>query len=286
MLIPKRDPIFPAFQRKVAACMDSLVGLVQPHKHAPGPFSSSRVTHERPFLDGSARLGGVTVGITFSELHTIRPNTGIELIQVVDFDGNTNLESVLWRRWLLKWLRIELQGPALNTRVTGGGLPIDLRLFGLAATGDAVDRKAHEAVSYTVEAKVHASDLVFLVGSGTAAAIAGMMGTGVTGQVAQYIVLGCSYAIPVVGGLIALSSLRWMEKVLASKTTPASMKLVAVAHTVSDFARIVFPVAGTLANAALVGVSLAIQHQYHLKLVEKAKEARARHLDPDPPPAV
>ncbi len=198
MLIPKRDPILPGLQRKVALCLDSLVGLIQPHKHESGPFASSRVTHERPFLDGSARLGGLTVGVTFSELHTIRPNNGIELIQVVDFHGNSNIESVLWRKPLMRGARIELQGPALNTRVTGGGLPIDLRLVGVAVTGDAVDRKAHEAVSYTAEAKIHASDLVFLVGSGTAATIAGMMGTGLTGTVAHYVVLGCSYAIPVV----------------------------------------------------------------------------------------
>ncbi len=285
MLIPKRDPIFPVFQAKVAACMDSLVGLVQPHKDTQKTFAESRVTHERPFLDGSVRLGGMTVGVTLSELHTIRPNTGIELIQVVDFDGNSNLESVLWRKILTKLMRIEVQGPALNTRVTGGGLPLDLRIVGLALTGDAVDRKAHEAVSYTVEAKVHASDLVFLVGSGTAAAIAGMMGTGVTGTAVQYLVQGCSYAIPVVGGLIALSSLRWMQKVLASKTAPTPMKAVAVAHTVSDFARIVFPVAGTLANAALVGVSLALQHRYHEKLLAKAAHAHVRTPDAPPPAA-
>ncbi len=278
VLIPKRDPIFPALQRKVASCLDAVVSVLQPHKHGDGPFASSRVTHERPFLDGSVRLGGMTVGVTFSELHTIRPNTGIEIIQTVDFDGNSNIETVLWRKILAKFLRVELQGPALNTRVTGGGLPIDLRVFGVAATGDLVDRKAHEAVSYTVEAKVHASDLVFLVGSGTAAAIAGMMGTGVTGTVVQTIVQGCSYAIPVVGGLIALSSLRWMQKVLHSEA-PTSMKAVAVAHTISDFARIVFPVAGTLANAALVGISLAIQHRYHEKLLERARVARV-HTEP------
>lgn len=266
-VFPKREPLLPNVHEAAGKVVDAVARHIQPHKHAHHALTKSRVTHERPFLDGSVRLGGLTVGVTFSELHSIRAKEGVEFIQVVDFDGNSNLETVLWRKPLMQGARVELQGPALNTRVTGGGLPIDLRIVGVGITGDAVDQKSHEAVSYTAEAKLHASDLVFLVGSGAAATIAGMLGTGVTGTVAQYIVQGCAYAVPVVGSLIALSSMRWAEKVLASKKVPGSFKAIAVAHAVSDCARIFFPVAGTLANVALVGVSLALQHRHHLKFL-------------------
>lgn len=253
-----------------SAVFDRVVRLVHVHKHAKRAVDESKVTHERPFLDGSTRLGGLTVGVTVSELHAIRAKEGIEFIQVVDFDGNSNLETVLWRKPIMQGARIELQGPAINTRATGGGLPLDFRILGVGITGDAVDAKAHEAVSYTVEAKVHASDLVILGGSGVAAAFAGMTGAGVGGMLARVIVDGCALAVPVVGGLIALSSVKWAHKVLRSKVVPTSRKVTAAAHAASDCARIMFPVVGTLANAALVGVSLALQHKHRLDIRARA----------------
>src|SRR5690242_11443523 len=90
-LLASREPLFPLLQRGLTAAVDRVAATMHVDKHVRKATETSRVTHERPFIDGSTTLGGVTVGLTISELHAIRAREGVEFIQVVDLEGNSNL---------------------------------------------------------------------------------------------------------------------------------------------------------------------------------------------------
>lgn len=270
----------PSLRTVALRVVDSIVRSVHPTKH--DPFGPSRLTHERAFLETAGRLPGCQVGITISELHQLRSQKGIEIIQVVSNNGNSNIESVLWRHALASKQRIELQGPALNTRADGG-LPLDVRLFGIGLTGDAVDLKAKEAVSYTAEVKVHVSDLVMLGGPGAAAKAAQILSAGTSGEVASVVAATCAAAVPVVGGLIALSSARWAHKILGSRRSSTATKVLAVAHAISDGVRIFAPLIGTIGNAALVGIALWNQRRGHTLAPATDMERRTPDTASSPP---
>jgi hypothetical protein len=112
-------------------------------------------TQERVIGDVSGSFFGVGVGVTVSQLDLVRKNThGLELIQVVNPDGSSNIETVLGRLPLSHNHRIELQGPALNTSLTPGELPVGARFIGVGLTSDVTSAMDHDALSYTVEVKL------------------------------------------------------------------------------------------------------------------------------------
>ncbi len=253
---------------KIAAAMDRVLDKIAPIR-----------THERVLSEAKGSVFGVEVGVTFSQLDLVRKNThGMEWVQVVGQDGSSNLELLL-KRWHLKHNhRIELQGPALNTSLTPGELPIGARFIGVGLTSDLTSAMDHDAVSYTVEVKLterSVAELAASVGAGTAAsaaeAIASVAGSEVA-KVVGDIVLG---AVPILSALLAVSSARRAIHVLRDDSASKEMKAFAVGHAIGDAVRVVFPLAGTLINVGLVGAAALagwVHHRY------------TKHAEPTGPP--
>ena len=253
-------------------------------KHEPRPLTAAtdklldRVapmrTHERVITDLGGSFFGINVGVTVSQLDLVRKNThGVEVIQVVNPDGSSNLETVLGRMSIGHNHRVELQGPALNTSLTPGELPVGARFVGVGLTSDVTSAMDHDAVSYTVEVKLTERSVVELAalgGPGAAAlaadALAGVAGAGV-GAVVADVLLG---AVPVLSAALAFSSARRAWHVLHDPTASREMKAFAVAHTIGDTVRIFAPLAGTLINASLVGVA-ALCGWVHLRHTKHAE---------------
>lgn len=253
-------------------------------KHEPTPLAVARTTdklldriapmrtHERVITDLSGSFFGIGIGVTVSQLDLVRKNIrGVELIQVVNPDGSSNVETVLGRIGIGHNHRVELQGPALNTSLTPGELPVGARFIGVGLTSDVTSAMDHDAVSYTVEVKLterSVIELAALGGAGAAAiaadALESMMSAGVAAVVADT-VLG---AVPVLSAALAFTSVRRAWHVLQDPTASREMKAFAVAHTIGDTVRIFAPLVGTLINASLVGVAalcgwVHLRHTHH-----------------------
>jgi hypothetical protein len=261
---------------------DAIGKKIAPAKHDPDPPGPNIITHERV-------LGNITVPTPFgtfnvnpSELHQIRPQKGggVELIQVVDPDGSTGLETVFWRFPLIKGWRIELQGPGVYTK--------GARFFGIGFTKDAIDEKAHEAASITVELKLTEADvarLASLAGPGVAAAVSESISATASSGVAAIVGHALAGAVPVVSALIALSTAHWAYKTLKDPDASTTDKTLAVAHAISDAVRIVLPMVGTVANVALVGISLGLKWWQRKR--QQAEQAATQQTGPPPaPPAL
>ncbi len=240
-------------------------------RHEPTPLGVARTadklldriapmrTHERVISDVGGSFFGIGVGITISQLDLVRKNThGVEIIQVVNADGSANVETVLGRLGLGHNHRIELQGPALNTSVTPGELPLGARFVGVGLTSDITSAMDHDAVSYTVEVKLterSVLELAALGGAGAAALAAdvleGVVGVGVAAVVADAVLA----SVPVLSALLAVTSARRAWHVLHDPTASREMKAFAVAHTLGDTVRVFAPFLGTLMNAGLVGIA-------------------------------
>lgn len=236
-------------------------------------------THERVMTEVKGSLFGFEVGITVSQLELNKKGTkGVELIQVVNQDGSSNVETVLGRLPLSKYHRIELQGPALNTSVTPGELPLGARFIGVGLTSDVTSAMDHDAVSVTAEVKITERTVLELatLGGAGAAAIAADALTGIAGATAANLVADCIIgAVPILSGVLAVQSTRRAIHVCRDKTASGEMKAFAVAHAISDAVRVVFPLAGTLGNAALVGIAAALGWIHH---------RHAEHAEPTGPP--
>src|SRR5688572_23125017 len=251
VLVPRARP-----QAKPAPQDDFLLRAakrIAPHKFSEkNPFGPNRITEERPFAEATGSLFGLQVGITFSELHHIRAKQGVELVHVVNPDGlGSNLELVLARKEIGFGQRIELQGPALNTSIAPGQLPIGFRVAGVGLTSDLVDKESKEAVSYTAEVKV--TERTFLEG----ASILGGVGGGLAGHLgssgASWVAQGMSAIVPIVGVALFATSARWAWKVWHDPRKKPIDKALAVAHAASDAVRIALPLPGAIANAAITG---------------------------------
>jgi hypothetical protein len=257
-------------------------------QHQPKPIAEGNVvtklldkvapirTHERVISEVKGSVFGLEVGITLSQLELVRKNThGVEVIQVVNGDGSSNIETVLGRKSLNHNHRIELQGPALNTSVTPGELPLGARFIGVGLTSDVTSAMDHDAVSYTAEVKLTTNSILELAATGgalgaahvAADALQGIAG-GVVGEVLADCIIG---AVPILSAALAFQSARRAIHVCRDESAPKSMKLFAVAHAVSDAVRVVFPLAGTLGNVALVGAA-ALMGWLHVR--------HAKHADP------
>jgi hypothetical protein len=225
------------------------------HGHPEHPHGPKVITHERPVLQGSAFVGLVEVGYTFSELNQIRRDNGFEVVHVVNPDGSSNIETIL-RRFQPEWMhgnRFELQGPALNTSVSGP--PLGARFLGFGLTGDLSTEHSKDALSYTLEVKLtekSAVELAKLATPGIAAEVGKALtgeSLGGVGDVVANVFLG---AVPVISAGIALVSCKHAVDVCKDKSATKEQKAFAIGHALADLVRIVLPIPGTLMNVALV----------------------------------
>ncbi|MCC7386991.1 MAG: hypothetical protein IT384_34455 [Deltaproteobacteria bacterium] len=260
--------------------VDALVTYVAPHKHghdSTDPLGPNIVTHERV-------LGNFTVPTPFgtfnanpSELHQIRPQRGggTELIQVVDPDGSSGLELVFWRMPLIKGWRIELQGLGVYGGPAGTPVPLGARFVGIGLTKDWVDEKAHEAVSVTAELKLTDQDvarLAGLVAPGVGQATAEILAGSAESSIAALVGEALAGAVPIVSGLIALSTARWALRQVRNPKLATADKLLAVGHAIADAVRVVLPMTGVIANVALVGAAIGLKW---LRAHRRPREAQA-----------
>lgn len=252
-------------------------------------------THERVLHDMGGSFFGVQVGVTLSQLELAKRGTsGVEFIQVVNPDGSSNIETVLGRKQLGMGHRIELQGPALNTSLSPGELPVGARFIGVGLTTDVTSTMDHDALSYTVEVKLSEksiAEFAAMGGPGAAAlaadALADVAGTSAAHVVGE-VLLG---AVPVLSAVLAINSARRALHTCRDKTAPAAMKFFAVTHALADAVRIVFPLAGTLANAGLVVAAasagyISARHQQHAAPTgERLGDPPEAPAPPVPPPS-
>jgi hypothetical protein len=235
-------------------------------------------THERVLQDFSANLFGVEVGLTLSQLELVRKNThGVEVVQVVNKDGSSNIETIL-ARWFFKFFRVELQGPAINTSVTPGQSPVGARIVGLGVTNDKTSAMDHDALSYTMEVKLTEKSIAQLaasVGAGTASAVASGIASVAGSEVAKIVgdvVLG---AVPVISVVLAAQSARRAYHMVRDDTASTEMKVFAVSHAIADGVRVALPLVGTLMNAGLVAAAAIMGWTHH---------RYAKHAPPTGPP--
>jgi len=224
-------------------------------------------THERVLNDFGGSFFGIQVGVTVSQLDLVRKNTkGVELVQVVNPDGSGNLETILARKEIGARQRIELQGPALNTSLTPGELPVGARFIGVGLTSDVTSAMDHDALSYTVEVKLNeksVAELAALGGPGAAQIAADALESSATSVLGDVVGTALVGAVPVLSAALALASARRAYHVVRDPTASREMKIFQVTHAVGDAIRVVEPVTGTVINAALVAAAATLGWVHH-----------------------
>ncbi len=236
-------------------------------------------THERVMTEASGSFFGVDVGFTISQLDLVKKHThGREIVQVVNADGSSNVELILGRTQLGLGQRLELQGPALNTSLTPGQLPLGARFIGVGLTSDVTSAMDHDALSYTVEVKLterFIAEMATLGGAGAAKIAAEALTSVGAGAAAQVISEVIRTAVPVLSVALAVSSARRALHVCRDPKAGPEMKAFAVLHALADAVRVVNPLAGVIGNATLVGVA-ALVGWLHVR--------HAKHAPPTGPP--
>lgn len=279
--------------RKLAAtAADALVSVIAPHKREdgvdlPGP---NIITHERVVATHfTLKTPFGTINANSSTLDVIRPQRGkgMEVIHVVDSTSGrgeeTGIETVMWRFPVGFGWRVEIQTPAVYGGPGGASGPISARIWGAGLTKDVVDNKSHETGSFTFEFKILHDDvenLAALVVPGTAQAICDAIKTGTSSGVAHAVGQVIAGSVPIISVLLAVSSVRWAIRRLSSPTQSPTDKAIAVAHAISDAARVVFPFPATIANVALLAISLGVGWYQKGK---RWKKERAARLETGPP---
>jgi hypothetical protein len=224
-------------------------------------------THERVLNDFGGSFFGLQVGVTVSQLDLVRKNTkGVEIVQVVNPDGSGNLETILARKEIGAKQRIELQGPALNTSLTPGELPVGARFIGVGLTSDVTSAMDHDALSYTFEVKLNeksVAELAAFGGPGAAQIAADAIEASATSVLGDVVGTALVGAVPVLSAALALASARRAYHVVRDPTAGREMKIFQVAHAIGDAVRVVEPVTGTVINAALVAAAATLGWVHH-----------------------
>ena len=223
----------------------------------PGPRDRARITEERPYLEVVGSALGIDVGLTVSEIARVHGQGRTELVHVVGPDGvSHNLELVLARRELGQGQRLELQGPAINTRA---GLPLGGRAIGVGLTSDLFEPGQRRALSYTLEAKLTERTLLYwapLWAPGLAHGVDRWLGVagghGAAGAVAG--------ALPFISAGLAVQSAWRAVRLLRDPSASGAARALATGHALADAVRVVLPLAGTLANVALVAASAGLTY--------------------------
>ena len=247
------------------------------HLYHPQPHLGSgrpRLTEERVWFEAVAGLLGVDVGLTVSEITRVRGKRGdLELIHVVSEDGlGQNFESVLKRIPLAAGQRLEVQGPAINTTA---GLPLGFRAIGLGLTSDLFEPGQNRALSYTAEIKLTERTLLYWApfwAPAAAKAVDGFLGTAGQSTVANLV----GGALPFISAALAVQSTVRAWRTFRNPNATKLQKALAAGHAVADGIRVAFPLVGTLANVAMVGVTAGVSYL-------KVKRARAEAEDPVDP---
>lgn len=239
----------------------------QPH-HGQG---RPRLTEERVWFEALGSMLGVDVGLTLSEITRVKGKRGdLELIHVVSQDGaGQNFESVVKRIPLFAGQRLEIQGPAINTT---GGLPLGFRLLGLGLTSDLFEPGQNRAVSYTAEVKLTERSVLYWAPFWAPAAASALDGAlGVAGHHAIANLVGG--ALPFISAALAVQSTVRAIRTFRNPRAGKLEKALAAGHALADGVRVAFPLAGTLANVALIGVTAGVSYF-------KVKRARAQAEHP------
>ncbi|HEU5059520.1 MAG TPA: hypothetical protein VFU21_23460 [Kofleriaceae bacterium] len=244
------------------------------HLYHPQPdagIGRPRLTEERVWWEVAGSLMGVDVGLTLSEITRVKGKRGdLELIHVVSADGlGQNYESILKRIQIGHGQRFEIQGPAINT---AAGMPLGFRAVGLGLTSDLFEPGQNRALSYTAEIKLTERSVLYWApfwAPGAAKAIDGLLGTAGQSTVANLV----GGALPVVSAALAVQSAVRAWKTFRDPKATRLQKALAAGHVVADSVRVAFPLVGTLANVALVGVTAGISYL-------KVKRARAEAEHP------
>lgn len=247
------------------------------HLYHPQPLHrgrSPRLTEERVWFEMVGSLLGVDAGVTVSEITRVKGKNGdLELIHVVNGDGTgQNYESVLKRIPLFGGQRLEIQGPAINTV---GGMPLGFRAIGLGLTSDLFEPGQNRAVSYTAEVKLTERTLLYWApfwAPGAASAIDGALGAAGHHTVTTLV----GGALPFISAALAVQSTVRAWRTFKNPNATRLQKALAAGHAVADSVRVAFPLAGTLANVALIGVTAGVSY---LK-VKKARAESEHLVDP------
>jgi hypothetical protein len=242
----------------------------QPHQGDGRP----RLTEERVWFEVVGGLLGIDVGLTVSEITRVKGMRGdLELIHVVSDDGvGQNFESVLKRIPLASGQRLEVQGPAINT---AAGLPLGFRAVGFGLTSDLFEPGQNRAISYTAEIKLTERTLLYWApvwAPAAAKAVDGLLGTAGQSTVANLV----GGALPFVSAALAVQSTVRAWRTFKNPNATRLQKALAAGHAVADGIRVAFPLVGTLANVAMIGVTAGVSYF-------KVKEARAQAEDPVDP---
>lgn len=273
---PTDSLIAPGPRRRASLLSRPVAWVVQRLQSAKEGEAPTKITQERPLGELKGSLLGVEVGFTVSELHQVRPGKGFEIIHVASDDGLTNnVETVLGQRPIGKTgQRIELQGPALNTSMKGGEMPVGVRLLGLGITGDMVDKRSQEAVSYTVEAKITertVADIAVL-----SSPMHGALSALLPAEAAMHTFSGgMAVCAAVLSGMIAVSTTLWAARTVADDDQSKRQKGFAVAHAAADWLRLFAGWPGAAMSAALCGASILLDYRSY----QRAKAA----ADAEPP---
>lgn len=247
------------------------------HLYHPQPNYAGerpRFTEERVWFDAPGSLLGIDFGFTLSEITRVRGTAGsLEFIHVVSPDGaGQNFETIVKRIPLFAGQRIEVQGPAIDTIA---GLPAGFRAAGLDLTSDLFEPGQNRAITYTAEVKLTERAFLYwapLWAPGAAAALDSALGTAGHSTVANLV----GGALPFVSAALAVQSAVRAWRVFKNPASTRLQKALAVGHVAADGVRVAFPVIGTLANVALVGVTAAVSY---LK-VKKARAEAEHPVDP------
>lgn len=239
------------------------------HLYHPQPLHrgrSPRLTEERVWFEMVGSLLGIDAGVTVSEITRVKGKNGdLELIHVVNSEGTgQNYESVLKRIPLFGGQRLEIQGPAINMV---GGMPLGFRAIGLGLTSDLFEPGQNRAVSYTAEVKITERTLLYWApfwAPGAASAIDSALGAAGHHTVANLV----GGALPFVSAALAVQSTVRAWRTFKNPNATKLQKALAAGHAVADSVRVAFPLAGTLANVALIGVTAGVSYF-------KVKKARA-----------
>jgi hypothetical protein len=245
----------------------------------PGPTLS----HERVLWDFQAQAG-LAFGLTLSAVKPLEhpkdigpdgaplaaarpqnnstpgnPANRDELVHVVGPKG-VNIEYNCARIPTKHGQLVEVQGPGLSLSVDRKAQP-DVRLVGIALTGELPIPDDSTRLSYTAEVKVtlHTlTQLLGLFGSKVGRALgATAEALGPLGRAVAFCGRGLAFLTPLFAAAFAVIGIRKAIRAVRSTTTSVASKCLAVANAVFDVVFIFNPVAGALGNAGVATIRIA-----------------------------
>ncbi len=183
----------------------------------------------------------------------------LKLQWIAGGDGTgADIENTIHRTRLRGGQRLDLQGPALSARPDGGtGLPLRARLVGVAwskqiqaaSPGDDSPPRAE----LKIEVKLTDRGVAQLAALAGATAELSSVGSAISGSgVADVVGRVLMGAVPIVGGVIALCSVRRAVKVVRDASATKGEQTLAVLRACADALLIVNPAVSAAMNIGLV----------------------------------